>query len=126
MRFPAVFVLMAPLIVSTLHLRPDQFFILRAGMAGVLCHAVLIAASSVLILCNRKTAFLVSQAVFLGANLVCSLSLVSLETPNALAFALSASIGALVACLLAYNSLLNFVRNFLLIHNDGLFDHSAN
>ncbi|MDG1170433.1 MAG: exopolysaccharide Pel transporter PelG [Sulfitobacter sp.] len=115
------FLLMAPILATAACLRLDQFLILRTGIAGILLHALFLAASAVLILFNRKLAFLAVQFLFLAVNLVASSALSLTTGTSALGFAMAALISGTAATLIASATIRDSLRHSFLDGNDALY-----
>ncbi|MFP7671908.1 exopolysaccharide Pel transporter PelG [Marivita sp. S0852] len=116
----AALLLLAPAIASAMGLRLDQFLILRMGIVGTLLHALFLAASGILVLCNAKMAFLVVQAAFLVANFSLSAILTSVIGVNALGFALASGLVSMIACLVAFETTKKIVGHLFLFGNDSI------
>lgn len=116
----AALLLLAPAIASAMGLRLDQFLILRMGIVGTLLHALFLAASGVLVLCNAKIAFLVLQAAFLIANFSLSAVLTPMLGVTALGFALASGLVSILACLVAFETTKKIIGYLFIFGNDSI------
>ncbi|MFP4239072.1 MAG: exopolysaccharide Pel transporter PelG [Rhodosalinus sp.] len=117
----AAFILMAPMMLSGAGMRLDQYLLLRTGLLGAFVHAVFLAASAVLVLCNRKWHFLALQVLFLGANLGLSLFFYIVMGVTAYGFVFASFLSAAVAVPLAAAALENLDKLHLMVENDHIF-----
>lgn len=124
----AALLLTAPVIALAAGLRLDQFLILRTGIVGALLHAIFLAASGVLILCNRKSAFLTVQTIFLLSNFGMSAALTIMYGNTAMGFAMAAATSSIVASVIAFATTKRIVRYYFLTGNDAIFEtaHAVN
>jgi uncharacterized membrane protein len=117
----AALILASPALAAAGGLRLDQLLLLRTGIAGAFLHMILLAASGVLILANRKAAFAAAQAAFLGFNLALSAALAAGGHLSALGFAGAAALAAALTVVLAMQTVRELLRHVFLSGNDGLF-----
>jgi len=118
----AALLLLAPVIASAMGLRLDQFLVLRMGIVGTLLHALFLAASGVLVLCNAKMAFLILQAAFLTANLSLSAVLTPVFGVNALGFALASGLTSIFACVVAFETTKKLIAYLFIFGNDTVLN----
>lgn len=113
--------LLAPAVASFVGLRLDQFLILRTALIGSLLHILFLATSAVLILCNRKEAFLALQLLFLATNASGTVILSALYGTTALGFTFACAIGSIAATLYAHATLRGILQHCYLTGNEALF-----
>lgn len=118
--------LFAPTVASLAGLRLDQFLLFRTGIVGVLLHALFLAASSVLILCNRKSAFVLLQAAFFLTNAGLTVFLSAQIGVTALGFALGAATCGVAATLVAHVTVRSLIQHYFITGNDALFGANRN
>ncbi len=115
-------ILLAPVIAQSLGMRLDQYLTLRTGLAGALLHVAFLAASGILLLCNRQWTFLGLQALFFGLNLSLSLFFITGYGTTANAFLGSSAICAAIAISCAFGAVKRLDYLHLLAENDGLYN----
>jgi polysaccharide biosynthesis protein PelG len=113
--------LLAPTIAAVAGLRLDQFLILRTALIGSLLHILFLSTSAVLILCNRKPAFLVLQLLFLITNVSGTVILSAIYGTTALGFTIAAAVGSIAATIYARETLRDVLRHCYLTGNEALF-----
>tara|TARA_R110002072_G_scaffold261831_3_gene420606 strand:+ start:1110 stop:2513 length:1404 start_codon:yes stop_codon:yes gene_type:complete len=113
--------LLAPAVASFAGLRLDQFLILRTALIGSLLHILFLATSAVLILCNRKEAFLALQLTFLLANVSGTVILSTFYGTTALGFTIAAAIGSIAATIYARETLRKILLHWYITGNDALY-----
>ena len=84
-------------------------------------HVAFLAASGILLLCNRQWAFLALQALFLGLNLSLSLVFILGYGTTSNAFLASSAICAVIAMASAFAAIRKLDYLHLLAENDGLY-----
>jgi len=118
--------LLAPTIAAVAGLRLDQFLILRTALIGSLLHILFLSTSAVLILCNRKPAFLVLQLLFLITNVSGTVILSAIYGTTALGFTIAAAVGSIAATIYARETLRDVLRHCYLTGNEALFRKEKN
>jgi polysaccharide biosynthesis protein PelG len=113
--------LLAPLIATLIGLRLDQFLILRTALIGSLLHILFLSTSAILILCNRKEAFLILQFLFLATNVAGTVILSVSYGPTALGFTIASAFGSIAATLYAQATLREILKHCFINGNETLF-----
>lgn len=113
--------LLAPAAASLAGLLLDQFLILRTALIGSLLHILFLSTSAVLILCNRKQAFLTLQLLFLATNVAGTAILSAVYGTTALGFTIASALASIAATIYAHATLRDVLRHCYLTGNEALF-----
>ena len=114
-------ILLAPVVAQSLGMRLDQYLTLRTGLAGAFLHVAFLAASGILLLCNRQWQFLWLQGLFFGLNLLLSLIFMAWLGTSANAFLGSSAICAGIALSSAFAAVRQLDYLHQLAENDDLY-----
>ena len=117
--------LMAPLVAEVLSFDFAQFVMLRVGVVAIFLQSLIYLSSCVLIICNRISLFLFTQALFFAVNVIASTACLAIVGVSAYGVFFSSLVVAAILLPCAFAALSRYDYLTFVGENEGLYDQGV-